>query len=420
MRLTDLAGTKKVILWLIFWFSACIAFSGAALHAEELIKEETGIEKEASEKKEAITYTPGEGIRIEAADLTIGSTATVVFQGTPNPNGSENCAFSPSWIAALLFEKKFGDWGLTFLKLEFGQGETVDPDLNLFNIVNYNAHDNGATAEAREFWYKQQFFDRQFSLTAGKLQQRNYLDLSKYAGNDDTQFLGSIFNRSPVIEWPEHYGMGIHALMAPRNIDFLEIELNYFDAASDWKNIFNNGMYTAQLKVKTVPFSNAGPGEEGGNYRLYGWSNTRNHTKLLNRNADEEFNYGFGFGFDQPMTDVLGIFGRFGWQRPDLVPADGGATIEMSWSGGAQIKGKYWKRENDAFGLGVGQLFPSKDYKNSGHAAGIEGHMETYYNFMVSNHLFVSPDFQWIWNANGVNSNGEPIFVYGVRTHLLF
>ena len=420
MRLTNLMRTKKVILWLIFWFSACIAFSGAAAHADESIKE---TQTEESKKNQFVTYTPGEGIRIEAADLNITFSVTGIFQGTPNFNGAPEGKFGTSWLGAIGFEKFFDDWGVAWLNVEFGQGNTLNSDLNIFNIVNYDAHDNNARLEAREFWYKQYLFDRQLSILCGKVQQRDYLDLSEYAGDDSTEFIGAIFNRSPVIEWPEYFGPGGQIKMEPRWIDFLEVKLTYFDgAADDWNNIFNDGIYAAQLKIKTPPFLD--DGEWGGNYRFYGWTNLRSHTELLNPNRDKEVNYGAGFGFDQSVTDVLGIFGRFGWQRPDLVPADGGltnggATIEMSWSGGAQITGEYWNREDDTFGLAAGQLLPSKDYKDAGNPGSTEGHLEAYYSFMVSDHLFVSPDFQLIWNPDGVGDD-DNIYVYGTRVYLLF
>jgi len=181
VRLTSLTKTKKVILWLIFWFSAGIVFSGAPLHADESIKV---AETEKTKKNQFVTYTPGEGITIEAADLNITFSVTGIVQGTPNCSGGAQSGFGASWLGAIDFEKFFDDWGVAWLDVEFGQGDTINSDLDIFNIVNYNAHDNGARLEAREFWYKQYLFDRQLSILCGKVQQRNYLDLSKYAGNE--------------------------------------------------------------------------------------------------------------------------------------------------------------------------------------------------------------------------------------------
>ena len=127
---------------------------------------------------------------------------------------------------------------------------------------------------------------------------------------------------------------------------------------------------------------------------------------------------------DQRITDIYGTFVRLEWQRPDLIPADGGATIEWSWSTGAQMTGKYWNREDDVLAIAIGQDFPSDDYKDAGNPANGEGHFEAYYNFKINKYLAISPDFQLIWNPNGVKQSseddGDPVFVYGTRAHLAF
>ena len=53
MRLIDLTRTKKVILWLILWFSAGIVFLGAAVYADESTKE---AQTEESKNNQFVTY----------------------------------------------------------------------------------------------------------------------------------------------------------------------------------------------------------------------------------------------------------------------------------------------------------------------------------------------------------------------------
>jgi len=371
-----------------------------------------------------MNYIPAEGVRINPIDLLIKLAGTFVIQDTPNPNKSESNEFGTSWVTYLDFKKELGDSGEVFLRIEPGMRNTVTNSLSLFSGVNYNAHNNHGRPEIRQFWFHQDFFDKQFSLTAGKIEHRNYLDKSIYAGDDDSKFLATIFNRPVTVEWPIKYGSGINIKVSPKKYDFLEVVFNYFDAAAKWEELWSNNMYSFQVNLKAPHFFSDREGKQGGNYRFYSWLNARAHRMLLKPDENNYSNYGAGFSFDQSIADVFGVFGRIGWQRPDLVPVDGGATIEYSWSTGAQMSGEYWGRDLDVFGVAVGQLFPSDEYEQAGNPGSAEGHLELYYNFAFNKHLHISPDFQLIWDPDGVSKASEgdddAIFVWGLRTHVDF
>ena len=220
---------------------------------------------EVKNKKEYVTYEVGEGIAIPPIGLSIKPSGTMVMQGTPDPNNGSSGKVKASWIGYINFEKKFGDWGIAYLRLSPGQGTGVQSDLMLFNQVDYNAHDNNAEVELRKFWYKQYFFDKQFSVKVGKMDQKKQLDVSKYAGNDDIQFLGDMFNRSAVVEWPEDYSFGIVSKFSPDQIDFVELGVNYFDAKADWKSIIYNCMATAEIKIDVPKLLNLNQKKYDGN-----------------------------------------------------------------------------------------------------------------------------------------------------------
>ncbi|MCK9603675.1 MAG: carbohydrate porin, partial [Candidatus Omnitrophica bacterium] len=149
----------------------------------------------------------------------------------------------------------------------------------------------------------------------------------------------------------------------------------------------------------------------------------------------EESAHGFGLSFDQKVNDVVSAFLRYGWQdprayNPELSTTAGGLaySLEQSWSAGFQIEGKPWKREKDVFGLAVGQIFSSNDYKEAGQfldpirRANAEGHLEAYYKIHLNKHLSLSPDFQYIWNPFGkdVAEDTASIFVGGMRAQVDF
>ena len=384
----------------------------------------------AEEKTPYISYVPGEGIAVEALDATISPETTLVFQGVTDPN-RENARASGgiSWVGYLGIEKKFAEYGKVTLQFKSGWGETVEKEVNLLNGINFNSYDVGGNVRLRQYFYEQYLLDKQVTLLIGRRNPRNVLDEVRYAHNDDIQFLADIFNKSPGIDWPSDYTFTIHARVAPKAIDFFEFEFNFFEANADWKKIFKGGFYTWQLNFKPAGLLKLDKDKWEGNYRFYTWLNTRPHEKL-GRELDppstdtKNVSYGFGLGIDQALGSVFGIFSRLGWQRPDVLPARGGASIEFNWSVGAQAKGKYWKRENDILAIAVGQVCPSKEYKEAGNLAHPEGHFESYYNYAITKYMEIGPSVQLIWNPDGVakKSQGQinPVFIYGARIHILF
>ncbi len=386
----------------------------------------------AQSEKESVRYSPGDGITIDALDLTVKPQTTFVLQGTPDPNfGDGSGKFNASSISYIDITKKFGDAALVYLDLRIGWGQTVQKDLNLFSNVNFNAYDIGGNIHARIYYYEQYILDKQITILAGRHNPREVLDQVKYSNDDDTQFLSYLFNRSPAIDWPSDFTFTIHANVSPKAAEFLQFECNYMEGDADWQKVFEGGIYTFQLNFKPAKLFDLEVSKWDGNYRFYSWLNTQDHTKLSEEGngpstTTGEFNYGFGIGLDQMLGEVFGVFCRLGWQRPEILPANNNTPVYIAWSGGAQMTGKYWQRENDVLALAVGQLFPSKQWINaaSDHYGAGEGHIETYYNFAITSYMRVGPDLQIIWDPHGVSKSYEgstdPIFVYGARLNVVF
>jgi len=171
----------------------------------------------------------------------------------------------------------------------------------------------------------------------------------------------------------------------------------------------------------------------GGNYRFYCWYNGLDHAKLVwsgesSTENNKERNYGFGLSFDQAITDVFGVFARYGWERHDINIAStnaNAAPLESAWSLGMQMTGKYWKRNNDILAFAFGQAIPSKQYKDAGLGfISPEGHFETYYRIQLTKNLALSPDIQVVWNPHGVSEpyqgSSIPMFIYGMRGQIDF
>ncbi len=224
-----------------------------------------------------------------------------------------------------------------------------------------------------------------------------------------------MFKNSPVIEFPDDNSAGVRAKLEP--VDFLDIELTAVDANDGWEDIFNNIFFAGQVNFKPNTFNRPG------NYRIYGWLNDKGHTKWSDSSKTKKKGYGFGLSFDQELTDVLGVFARYGWQNPKVYPEGADFSLEQTYSFGVEFKGSLWERENDKIGLAFGQIFPSDDYKKANSAkADSEKHIEAYYSFYVNEHLVVSPDLQIIWDPYGGDASGgdNTIIIGGLRSQVDF
>lgn len=386
-------------------------------------------------KEQLIQYRPGEGLKVPPCGIEISADATLVLQGTPNANGAgehHDKTLDAAWSSDIFIQKAFDDWGRALIHLEPGQGHGAEDEIFVFSNVNRDQNDTDANVPVTELWYEHYLFNKQVVLTAGKLDPANYLDQNQYAHDECTQFIGRMFKQNPAIEWPNDNTLGGRLTLAPDFAKYMSIETSYFDADNDWENVFARPFVSTQLNLKPSVLLGLDQEQWDGNYRFYWWLNDMSHQKLVAAGETGgsdygRYNMGVGFSIDQMITDVFGVFGRFGWQRPDLVLAStspNAAPVEGSWAGGMQMTGKYWKRDDDVLAFGVGQLFPSRAYKNAGNAAAAEGHFEAYYKIKLFKWLAITPDFQVIWNPHGVNNSSlgedKTIFVYGVRSQLDF
>lgn len=361
------------------------------------------------------------GITEAFQGLVINAGITAVGQGTPDANnagGGEDSRFDGSYSVDVELEKQFDDYGLAFIHLEAGQGDTIEGDLAVFSNVNRDAGDSNAHVDVAEAWYEHFLFDRQVILTGGKIDATGFIDTNEYANDECSQFLGRMFRNSDAIDWPDNNALGGRIMLAPEALKALELDAVYMDEDGDWEEIFNKPFVGVQLNFMPARAFDYDEGMWGGNYRVYFWYNGADHTKWKDAERTKETNCGVGLSCDQMLTEVFGVFGRFGWQNPEV------STLEYDWSVGGQMTGQYWNREEDVVAVAVGQAIPGKEYGDAGNPHDNETHLEAYYAYKVNDHLTLSPDMQFIWDPNGVGSSADGdndcIFVYGVRGQVDF
>jgi len=403
----------------------CFLLSASFLYADELSEMKAQVKAlqariEALEAAQEETEETIENIPAIAEGLKIGAGATFIVQGTKDANATASKGedvTDTSYSIDLIFEKEFDDFGMALLQLETGDGAGVEDELTLFSNVNRDTDDSNNSVSVTKAWYEHYLFDKQLAITFGKIDAGDYLDQNKIACDECAQFLGRMFKHASTIQFPDN-NAGIHGVFSSDEAPWLEIEAQVLDGDDDWEDIGDEVFASGQVNLRPELIE----GREC-NYRFYGWYKDTDHIEWRNNTNMQEENYGFGTSIDQEITDVLTLFGRYGWQNPEVYASGVDFSLEHSWSAGARIMGSPWDREEDYIGLAVGMEVPSDDYKETQSRTGdSEGHFEAYYYCQLNDHLSISPDFQLIWDAygNDVSDREDTIYVFGSRAQVDF
>ena len=141
--------------------------------------------------------------------------------------------------------------------------------------------------------------------------------------------------------------------------------------------------------------------------------------------------YGFGVNIEQPLTDWLGLFARWGWNEGEhesyaYTEVDGTEQV------GAGAKGARWRRKLDRAGFAFVSNGISRDHQQYLALGGVgfllgdgnlnygrEGIVESYYTLHVWRGIFTSVDVQHI-NNPGYNRDRGPVLAGALRLHVEF
>ncbi|MFI5362778.1 MAG: carbohydrate porin [Elusimicrobiota bacterium] len=141
--------------------------------------------------------------------------------------------------------------------------------------------------------------------------------------------------------------------------------------------------------------------------------------------------YGASFNADQELTGSLGVFARASWsdgrnESWAFTETDASEALGVEW------KPARWSRPDDRWGVAMVSNELSRPHRrylaNGGDGFllgdgalryGPELVAETYYRFPVREHLFVSPDYQFVVNP-GYNRDRGPVQVWALRVHAEF
>ena len=300
-------------------------------------------------------------------------------------NVSDAPGFSNTCEGAVPFQPEFSfrptDSDEVFFKLGFAAGNGMNGNSPFVispwaadmedDVQNINGRNRDYLLTA---WYQHTFQlegDHQLGTSFGIIDATDYLDENAYANDEYTQFMNSALTNGPNVFLPS-YDLG---------------------AALQW----DNSAWSLRAVVMDI-----GENDDGNNFSFYGVQagysvNNKlgdGNYRIVIAGASKDFlnptgtqledRAGILLSFDQEFGQVVGGWIRFGWQSDD-------AAVDYSaiYSGGIDIKGTAWGRNNDNIGLGYAYLEGGNLEIDKSHVA------EAYYRWQLGEVFGLTADLQY-------------------------
>lgn len=242
-------------------------------------------------------------------------------------------------------------------------------------------------------WYKHSFKvsdDQSLGATVGIIDATDYLDENAYANDEFTQFMNSALTNGPNVFLPSYdIGIALQWDSSAWHLRGVVMEIG----ENDDGNSFN--FYGLQAGFSVNNSLGAG------NYRVLIAGASQD---FLNPSGTKlESRAGVLLSFDQEFGQVMGGWIRFGWQTDDAA-----VEYEAIYSGGIDIKGVDWGRENDNIGLGFA-------YVNGGNLTIEKTQVaEAYYRWQLGEMFGLTADIQY-QNDDYKVGQGPSGWIYSLR-----
>ena len=277
---------------------------------------------------------------------------------------------------------------------EFNQAPwTADLEDDVKNINGRN-RDYLLTA-----WYKHifEFSDNNdLSLTGGIIDATDYVDENAFANDEYAQFMNRTLVNASNGFLPS-YDIGGAVEWHVGNWDITGLGMNVGE--NDDGNNYNFFAGQIGYRLNTVL------GE--GNYRLIVNVTSK---QFLSANGDKQRRKAAFISFDQELGDIFGAWIRVGWQ--DDKPL---VNYDSLFSGGLNITGQWYGRENDNIGIGYAYLTGAhnSDFDYTQVA-------EVYWRFVLNDYFAATLDLQYM--ADEFNTDKDDIdgFILGIRGTVTF
>jgi hypothetical protein len=306
------------------------------------------------------------------------------------------------------------------------------------------------TAERNPFALFRELPERRLELRFGKMSMADFFDLNTYGTDSNFQFMNWTVDNNGAYDYAaDTRGFTYAALLEYHDRNFvlrfaealmpkvangihLDADLSRARAENIELELHGTAVPKRQGLVRILSYVNHA---NMGDYmqQINEWLATRSTPvpDITDHPLQSTVKYGFGVNFEQPLTDWLGLFGRWGWNEGQH-ESYAYTEVDQTWQIGVGGTGARWGRRTDRMGL----VFVSNGI-NHDHALylgygglgfllgdgrlnyGRENIIESYYTLHVWRGIFPSFDLQYASNP-GYNRDRGPVIVPGLRLHVEF
>lgn len=305
-------------------------------------------------------------------------------------------------------------YGLFFIDLESVGG--FGPDTEIGTLANLNSDGGRNTVQVegnddidlREAWFRVDWMEDKLHLVAGKIDLSNYFDRNRVANDETTQFLTDAFVNNPCLGNPALNGPGLTAWYETKT--GWQFGVGITETSDTGFRINDRPYYIGEADWRTTAL-----GREG-NLRLWG---RIDDTDVIESQA-------IGVSMDQEVSARVTVFARVGhsWVDGEVLEEDG-VTVEditdpWAYSVGLRVTPIFESRPRDVWGLSFGQQRGAFDRDENDR----DTILETYYRFVVNEHVSISPLIQWVFHTAGDGTFDLPsqdnVGILGLRMQIDF
>ena len=291
--------------------------------------------------------------------------------------------------------------------------------------------------------------ERRLEFRVGKFSAADYFDVNSAGSDSHLQFMNWVADNNgsydyaadtrgytfgAIAEYQDRgWGLRFGEMLMPKVANGPDLDANLARARSENVELelrpeLRKKRQTVMRFLSYVNHANMGSYREANQAFLAGVDATPDITA---HRKQGRIKYGFGFNFEQELTDNTRIFGRAGWdegQNESFAYTEVNQSLEV----GGDWRPRRLHRQQDKVGLALMTQGISRVHQQY-LALGGQGFLlgdgrlnyaredivEGYYTAQIRHGMYAGPDLQWIAHP-GYNQDRGPITVLSLRLHLEF
>ena len=286
---------------------------------------------------------------------------------------------------------------------------------------------------------------RRVTLTYGWVSALDYFDSNRYSHDPRTQFLnwsimaagaydfaanGRGYTYGVVGEYfDEGWTLRLARLAMPKSPNGMSLDYQLTQQYGDTVEVEHEHKLLGQDgAVRLLLFQNRGIMAKFSDAVNQAQQGGYSPPNILTSRTGYQQKWGYVINAEQAMFDDVGVFARWSWNNGQS-ETEAFTDISRSLSAGTSIKGSFWRRPDDTYGLAFsfnGISSSQINYLSQGGSTMFIGDgkiayqgeriLETYYSVNLFKGAYLSADYQYIQNP-AYNSNRGPVSFFGLRAH---